>query len=326
MDARKEAPLAAALKAPAATPPAFDAAFRDRLDTLFAWRRDVRCFRPDPLDEELVHALLATACRAPSVGYSQPWRLVRVRDSGRRAAIRALFETANAQALAQQPEERASLYARLKLAGLDDAPEHLAVFVEPDPAAGHGLGRATMPETVAYSAVLAIHTLWLAAAARGIGVGWVSILDPDDLKHPSLRGHEAGEHASRVAVHPQVRAALIEFQRDFAGRAPGAVLDGRDIGTAICPQAPVKIYVTASPEVRARRRTDELAAKGRDVDYERILAEIRQRDERDSGRSTAPLKPAEDAVILDTSDLDREGAFTAAIAIVDDKWRARRVG
>ncbi|WP_407049139.1 (d)CMP kinase [Methyloraptor flagellatus] len=151
-------------------------------------------------------------------------------------------------------------------------------------------------------------------------------LDPDDLKHPSLRGHEAGEHASRVAVHPQVRAALIAFQRDFAGRAPGAVLDGRDIGTAICPQAPVKIYVTASPEVRARRRTDELAAKGRDVDYERILAEIRQRDERDSGRSTAPLKPAEDAVILDTSDLDREGAFTAAIAIVDDKWRARRVG
>lgn len=178
MDARKEAPLAAALNAPAATPPAFDAAFRDLLDTLFAWRRDVRCFRPDPLDEETVHALLATACRAPSVGYSQPWRLVRVRDSGRRAAIRALFETANAQALAQQPTERASLYARLKLAGLDDAPEHLAVFVEPDPAAGHGLGRATMPETVAYSAVLAIHTLWLAAAARGIGVGWVSILDP----------------------------------------------------------------------------------------------------------------------------------------------------
>ena len=95
----------------------------------------------------------------------------------RRAAIRAIFESCNAEALALQPEARAGLYARLKLAGLDDAPEQLAVFVDPDPEAGHGLGRATMPETLAYSAVLAIHTLWLAAAARGIGVGWVSILD-----------------------------------------------------------------------------------------------------------------------------------------------------
>ncbi len=170
--------MAVSLAAAAAAPPAFDDAFRDRLDMLFAWRRDVRCFRTTPLEEETVQALLATACRAPSVGLSQPWRLVRVREAGRRAALRALFETANAEALAQQPGERAGLYARLKLAGLDDAPEHLAVFVEPDPATGHGLGRATMPETVAYSAVLAIHTLWLAAAARGIGVGWVSILDP----------------------------------------------------------------------------------------------------------------------------------------------------
>lgn len=170
--------MAVSLAAAAAAPPAFDDAFRDRLDMLFAWRRDVRCFSTTPLEEETVQALLATACRAPSVGYSQPWRLVRVREAGRRAALRALFETANAEALAQQPRERAGLYARLKLAGLDDAPEHLAVFVEPDPATGHGLGRATMPETVAYSAAMAIHTIWLAARAEGIGLGWVSILDP----------------------------------------------------------------------------------------------------------------------------------------------------
>ncbi|TCK31454.1 cob(II)yrinic acid a,c-diamide reductase [Ancylobacter aquaticus] len=176
-------PLAAARTAASAEPPAFDATFRDGLDALFAWRRDVRCFRTTPLDAAEYDALLAAACRAPSVGLSQPWRLVRVRDDARRDAIRAIFKASNAQALALQPTERAGLYARLKLAGLDDAPEQLAVFVEPDPATGHGLGRATMPETVAYSAVLAIHTLWLAAAARGIGVGWVSILDPTAVAH-----------------------------------------------------------------------------------------------------------------------------------------------
>ena len=144
-------------------------------------------------------------------------------------------------------------------------------------------------------------------------------LDPEDLKRDDLRGREAGELASRVAVHPEVRSALVDFQRAFAGRAPGAVLDGRDIGTVICPQADVKIYVTASPEVRARRRTDELAAKGREVDYERILAEVKERDERDANRAVAPLKPAEDATLLDTSDLDRDGAFAAAVAIVAAK-------
>ncbi|MDR3373697.1 MAG: (d)CMP kinase [Ancalomicrobiaceae bacterium] len=142
-------------------------------------------------------------------------------------------------------------------------------------------------------------------------------LDPDDLRDPRLRGHEAGELASRVAVHQKVRAALVRFQREFAGRDRGAVLDGRDIGTVICPDATVKIYVTASAEVRARRRTDELLAKGRDVDYARILSEIRSRDARDSGRATAPLKAADDAVRLDTSDLDREAAFAEAVAIVE---------
>ncbi len=142
-------------------------------------------------------------------------------------------------------------------------------------------------------------------------------LDPDLLRDPTLRGHEAGELASRVAVHPGVRAALLQFQRDFAARPEGAVLDGRDIGTAVCPQAEVKIYVTASPEERARRRTGELQAKGRSVAYERILAEIKARDTRDAGRAAAPLKAASDAYLLDTTDKGIEAAFRAAVDFVD---------
>jgi cytidylate kinase len=142
-------------------------------------------------------------------------------------------------------------------------------------------------------------------------------LDLSHLDDPHLRGREAGELASRVAVHAPVREALLKFQRDFAARPEGAVLDGRDIGTAICPDADVKIFVTASPEVRARRRTDELNAKGRAVPYERILAEIRERDARDSGRAVAPLKAAPDAHLLDTSDKDIEAAFRAAVDIVE---------
>ena len=145
-------------------------------------------------------------------------------------------------------------------------------------------------------------------------------LDPAEMEEPALRGHEAGELASRVAAHPKVRTALTQYQRGFADRQSGAVLDGRDIGTVICPDARVKIFVTASAEGRARRRTDELNAKGRTVVYARILAEVKARDERDSGRSVAPLKPAEDAHLLDTSDLDIESAFRAAVTIVDDNW------
>jgi cytidylate kinase len=142
-------------------------------------------------------------------------------------------------------------------------------------------------------------------------------IDLSHLSDPGLRGHDAGELASRVAVHPQVRAELLAFQRAFAARPGGAILDGRDIGTAVCPQADVKIYVTASPEVRARRRTAELAAKGRSVIYTRILDEIRGRDARDAGRAAAPLARAADAVALDTTDLDADGAFRAAVAIVE---------
>ena len=152
----------------------------------------------------------------------------------------------------------------------------------------------------------------------GVSAGRVAAaLDPAELKDPALRGHGAGEMASRVAVHPEVRHALLAFQRDFARRPGGAVLDGRDIGTAVCPEADVKIYVTATPEVRARRRTAELNAKGRDVAYERILAEIAARDARDAGRSLAPLTRAPDAHVLDTTNLDPEAAFRAAVAIVE---------
>jgi 5,6-dimethylbenzimidazole synthase len=159
--------------------PDFDAAFVSRLEDLFMWRRDVRRFGPDAIPPERLGWLLEMANLAPSVGLSQPWRFVLVDDPGRRAAVRDSFETCNARALAGQDGERAPRYARLKLAGLDEAPCHLAVFAEPAPEQGHGLGRMTMPETTVYSAVMAIHTLWLAARAVKLGLGWVSILDPE---------------------------------------------------------------------------------------------------------------------------------------------------
>ncbi|MFD2238815.1 5,6-dimethylbenzimidazole synthase [Aureimonas populi] len=161
--------------------PLFDTAFRNDLRTLLLWRRDVRRFRPDPLPEGLLDELLELATLAPSVGLSQPWRFVLVEDEGRRALVRRSFERANAEALAGEAPERAALHARLKLAGLDAAPCQIAVFADAQTRQGHGLGRRTMPETLAYSAVLAIHTLWLAARAAGIGLGWVSILEPREV-------------------------------------------------------------------------------------------------------------------------------------------------
>lgn len=158
------------------TGPVFGAGFGEDLLALFRWRRDVRRFRAVPVPGAVVEGLLAAACLAPSVGLSEPWRFVTVEDAGRRAAVRAEFARCNAEALAGQA--RAGAYARLKLAGLDEAPCHIAVFADPDPAQGGGLGRRTMPETPAYSAVMAVHTLWLAARVQGLGLGWVSILDP----------------------------------------------------------------------------------------------------------------------------------------------------
>ena len=160
-------------------PPSFSPAQRDLLSELLAWRRDVRRFRREPLPDGALERLIDAACHAPSVGLSEPWRFVVVEDDARRRAIRAAFEAANAEALSAQAEERRGLYARLKLAGLDDAPVHVAAFADPGDGQGHGLGRRTMPATLDYSVAIAIHTLWLAARAEGIGLGWVSIIDPD---------------------------------------------------------------------------------------------------------------------------------------------------
>jgi 5,6-dimethylbenzimidazole synthase len=159
-------------------PPQFDSEFRARLYDLLKWRRDVRRFKRDPLPQGTIERLISIACLSPSVGLSEPWRFVIVEDDARRAAIRASFESCNKEALAKQDPDRASLYARLKLAGLDDAPCQVSVFCDRGTAQGHGLGRMTMPESLDYSTAIAIHTLWLAARAEGIGVGWVSILDP----------------------------------------------------------------------------------------------------------------------------------------------------
>jgi 5,6-dimethylbenzimidazole synthase len=156
----------------------FDDTFRRRLRELLTWRRDVRRFRRDALPSGTLERLIGLACLAPSVGLSQPWRFVLVDTPACRAAVRANFEKCNAKALSEQSGERAAGYARLKLAGLDDAPSHLAVFADPATTRGHGLGRHTMPEMIEYSAVTAVHTIWLAARSEGIGMGWVSILDP----------------------------------------------------------------------------------------------------------------------------------------------------
>jgi len=164
------------------SPPQFDQAFQDAFERLIVWRRDVRRFRRDPVADELLADLIASACLAPSVGNSQPWRFVQVGDAGCRAAIRENFETCNAAALAGYAGEQARHYAGLKLAGLDDAPVQLAVFADPTTMAGHGLGRRTMPETIEYSVVGAVMLLWLAARAKGLGVGWVSILDPEPVR------------------------------------------------------------------------------------------------------------------------------------------------
>ncbi len=158
--------------------PRFDDGFRARLYDLLRWRRDVRRFKRDPLPDGLIDRLLGLACLAPSVGLSEPWRFVMVEDPARRAAIRACFETCNKDALTMQEPDRAALYARLKLEGLDEAPVQIAVYADRETVQGYGLGRLTMPETIEYSVVTAVHTFWLAARLEGIGVGWVSILDP----------------------------------------------------------------------------------------------------------------------------------------------------
>ena len=150
-----------------------------------------------------------------------------------------------------------------------------------------------------------------AAAARS--------LDPGRLADPRLRSETAADAASKVAAIPAVRAALLDFQRRFANAPAGAVLDGRDIGTVVCPHAGIKIFVTASLEMRAERRLKELQGKGVSAIPERVLADMRERDARDAARDAAPLVPAEDAIVLDTSALNAEAAFAAAVAIISER-------
>jgi 5,6-dimethylbenzimidazole synthase len=164
-----------------ASSPRFSEAFREQFRQLLRWRRDVRRFRPDPVDPTVLADLLEQACLAPSVGNSQPWRFVVVHDAGRRARILDIFRRCNADALAAYSGARAARYSTLKLAGLAEAPCHVAVLVDEATSAGHGLGRRTMPETLRYSVVAAIQVFWLAARARGLGVGWVSILEPAEV-------------------------------------------------------------------------------------------------------------------------------------------------
>ncbi|MGC5795590.1 5,6-dimethylbenzimidazole synthase [Sphingomonas sp. NFX23] len=199
----------------------FAPAFQAELETLFRWRRDVRHFRRDPLPTGLLDRLLEIANASPSVGLSQPWRFVTIDDPARRAAVRADFEACNAAALTTQEGARAASYARLKLAGLERAPCHVAVFVEPDPEQGHGLGRRTMPEAVAYSAVIAVHTLWLAARAQGIGLGWVSILDPSRIRG-ILDVPETWQLVAYLCIgYPETDAVVPELEREgWENRSP----------------------------------------------------------------------------------------------------------
>lgn len=150
------------------------------------------------------------------------------------------------------------------------------------------------------------------AAAHDVALN----LDVTHLDDPRLRGAEMGEAASVISGYQPVRDALLAFQRQFAEQPPGAVLDGRDIGTVVCPHADVKLFITATPEERARRRHLELVKRGENTEYENILKDIRRRDERDMNRSTAPLKPAADAITLDTTHLDADEAFQAALDLV----------
>lgn len=191
--------------------PAFDDAFRAKLRELFVWRRDVRRFRSEPLPTGTLERLIEMACLSPSVGLSQPWRFVIVDDLDRRRAVRDHFRACNEDALKAYSGELAIRYSRLKLAGLEEAPCQIAVFADRETAAGLGLGRRTMAETIEYSVVAAICTLWLAARAEGIGMGWVSILDPTHvakiLDVPSawrLVGYFCLGYAQTETDHPEL--------------------------------------------------------------------------------------------------------------------------
>lgn len=181
----------------------------------------MRSFRPDPLPDGLLGQLIAVACLAPSVGLSEPWRFVAVDDPIRRAAVREDFAAANAAALGEQHETRRAHYARLKLAGLEEAPVQLAVFADPGDEQGHGLGRHTMPDAIGFSVAIAIHTLWLAARVEGVGLGWVSILHPEVIAGicgvPGdwrLIGYLCLGYPTRGDIEPELQREGWERRRD----------------------------------------------------------------------------------------------------------------
>ncbi len=200
-------------------PPRFDEAFAAQFAELLAWRRDVRRFRRDALPDGLVERLLAQAELSPSVGHSQPWRFLRVRDEVQRAAALASFARCNADALADFEGERARLYASLKLEGMREAPEQIAVFCDHGTAQGHGLGRKTMPEMLDYSVVAAITQFWLAARVQGVGVGWVSILEPEIVREALGVPHEWKLIAWLCVGWPEAQSEVPELVK--AGWEPG---------------------------------------------------------------------------------------------------------
>ena len=194
------------------------------------------------------------------------------------------------------------------------------VAIDGPAAAGKGTIARALADKFGF-AYLDTGLLYRAVAAKGGDPVQAALgLTADDLARDDLRSLEAGQAASRVAAIPQVRAALTAFQRHFARSAGGAVLDGRDIGTVICPMAEVKLYVTSSAEVRAERRWRELGG-----DLGQVLAEVRERDARDMGRADAPLRPADDAIVIDTTDLTIEQAVAMAAAAVAARFPERTI-
>ena len=194
------------------------------------------------------------------------------------------------------------------------------VAIDGPAAAGKGTIARALADRFGF-AYLDTGLLYRAVAAKGGDPVQAALgLTADDLARDDLRSLAAGQAASRVAVIPQVRAALTAFQRHFARSAGGAVLDGRDIGTVICPMAEVKLYVTSSAEVRAERRWRELGG-----DLGQVLAEVRERDARDMGRADAPLRPADDAIVIDTTDLTIEQAVAMAAAAVAARFPERTI-
>ncbi|SNS65430.1 cob(II)yrinic acid a,c-diamide reductase [Sphingomonas laterariae] len=198
----------------AAGAPEFDDQFQQELADLLAWRRDVRHFRSDPLPDAALDDLLRLAALAPSVGNAQPWRFVRLRTPELRSVLAKHVDDEVEQAGARYGDDgRRALYRSLKLHGLREAPEILAVFSDESPDAGHGLGIQTMPEALRYSTVMAIHTLWLAARARGIGIGWVSIVDPAAMTELLAVPPDWHFIALLCVGYPEAPSAIPELER-----------------------------------------------------------------------------------------------------------------